>query len=75
MELSAIRLFSIFGLFFGFVGYLLNKLFIISLDFFRNITRKTIVFAAIGVPGGIFDSGGLRDQYKINGTVNIPTLV
>jgi len=45
--LSGIWLFILLGIFFSLVGYLFNKLLVISLDFFKNLSKITLIFGAV----------------------------
>ncbi len=45
--LSGIWLFIILGILFSFVGYLFNKLLIVSLDFFKDLSRIGTIFSVI----------------------------
>lgn len=47
--LSGIWLFIILGLLFSFVGYLFNKLLVVSLDFFRDLSKIAMVFSGVAV--------------------------
>jgi len=46
-DLSGLWLFIILGLLFSVVGYLFNKLLILSLDFFRKLSKIHIIFFGI----------------------------
>ncbi len=45
--LSGIWLFVVLGFFFSLVGYVFNKLLILSLDFFSDLSKIAMVFSAI----------------------------
>jgi len=49
--LSAIWLFIVLGLLFSLTGYSFNKLLIVSLDFFRDLSKITMIFS--GMVAGI----------------------
>lgn len=46
-EMSAIWLFIVLGLLFSLIGYSFNKLLIIVLDFFSNLSRIAFIFSGI----------------------------
>ena len=46
-DLSGLWLFIILGLLFSVVGYIFNKLLILSLDFFSNLSKIPIIFIGI----------------------------
>ena len=46
-EMSAIWLFILLGLFFSLIGYSFNKLLIIVLNFFSNLSRIAFIFSGI----------------------------
>lgn len=46
-EMSAIWLFIVLGLFFSLIGYSFNKLLIIVLNFFSNLSRIAFIFSGI----------------------------
>src|SRR5665648_127372 len=86
-DLSGIWLFIVLGLLFSLVGYLFNKLLIVSLDFFGNLKRTNLVLSIIIIGAGIaiigivnpkMISGGyntIRSVLDHNGTVQILALL
>ncbi len=61
-DISALWMFIILGAFFSFIGYLFNKLIVLSLNFFENLSKSlfviTVIFIGILITLlGIFDTG------------------
>jgi CIC family chloride channel protein len=72
--LSGIWLFIILGLLFSLVGYLFNKLLILSLDFFRDLSRIAMVFSGI-VAGLVIAIIGIFFSEMIGGGYNTISMV
>lgn len=67
--LSGIWLFIVLGLLFSLVGYLFNKLLIVSLDFFRDLSRIAMIFSGI-VAGLVIAIIGIFFPEMIGGGYN-----
>jgi CIC family chloride channel protein len=72
--LSSIWLFIILGFLFSLVGYLFNKLLILSLDFFRDLSRVAMVFSGI-VAGLVIAIIGIFSPDMIGGGYNTIRMV
>ncbi len=72
--LSGIWLFIILGFLFSLVGYLFNKLLILSLDFFRDLSRVAMVFSGI-VAGLVIAIIGIFSPEMIGGGYNTIRMV
>ena len=72
--LSGIWLFIILGFSFSLVGYLFNKLLILSLDFFRDLSRIAMVFSGI-VAGLVIAIIGIFFSEMIGGGYNTISMV
>ena len=64
--LSDIWLFVALGLFFSLIGYAFNKLLVITLDFFKNLSRVGLIFSAI-IAGAVLVTAGSYFPEMIGG--------
>jgi CIC family chloride channel protein len=64
--LSGIWLFILLGAFFSLVGYAFNKLLVVSLDFFRTMSKKSMITVGISV-GLIIATVGIYFPNMIGG--------
>ncbi len=72
--LSGIWLFIILGALFGFVGYIFNKLLILSLEFYRQLSTAKTVFSIV-VTGLIIAIVGILNSSMVGGGYNAIRLV
>ncbi|NOZ08198.1 MAG: H(+)/Cl(-) exchange transporter ClcA [FCB group bacterium] len=64
--LSGIWLFIVLGFLFSFVGYLFNKLLIVSLNLFSNFSRTVMVLCVVGA-GLVIAAVGILNSNMIGG--------
>ncbi len=73
-ELSGIWLFILLGALFSFVGFAFNRLIIVFLDFFSNLSKTTLVFSIL-LTGLVIAIVGIFNPNMISGGYNTIRIV